>query len=334
MLPLEQKLQMKFDGTLKEANIESVLECSALKVDQVLDVFCFAQQLVLHPTAPLLDVRKRVKCFEEVMRHNVRPEVLRTALREFGYNNRLEIADDLIPSPMRENNPKYQSDDRVELSNNAIEFLSWVLFSIHNLEREESCIHGYDGDLSSAICVTRSRTKRYSKRNVLQCFVFGLNKSRKTALPNCFLGRPGSSPCPDSTTSVTDNELYAVNIVDAQSKVFGACDVAVFVCDNSDNAAFDESSKQAAKLLVNDFAAYHVPSYFVTYHGDLVESAIVSQDINGRHAADDHIVVPMIGTKLGEDCKCCQTPCHGLTFQNLKLLREVASNIKQRADHT
>lgn len=38
--------------------IENFLQCSALKVDEVLDVFCFAQQLVLHPTAPLIDVRK------------------------------------------------------------------------------------------------------------------------------------------------------------------------------------------------------------------------------------------------------------------------------------
>lgn len=86
--------------------IESFLECSALKVDQVIDVFCSAQQLVLHPTAPLVDVRKKViqpklaralrrkflpcdldkdnrlsdeeldlfqvKCFRKVIRHNVR----------------------------------------------------------------------------------------------------------------------------------------------------------------------------------------------------------------------------------------------------------------------
>lgn len=202
--------------------------------------------------------------------------VLWTALREFGYDNHLEIADDLIPSPMRETNPNYQSDHHVELSNNAMEFLSWV-FRLFDCDKDGSLgpneleelfctapenpfskapykdpaetnasgglsLHsflslwslmtlldptvsmknlayiGYDGDLSSAICVTRNRTKRYSKRNVLQCFVFGLNKSRKTALMDYFLGRPSSSPRTDSTTSATDNERYAVNIVNDQSK--------------------------------------------------------------------------------------------------------------------
>lgn len=77
-------------------------------------------------------------------------------------------------------------------------------------------------------------------------------------------------------------------------------DVVVFVCDSSDRAAVDESSKLAAKLLVNDFAAFDVPYLVVTLYGDPVESAIVSQDINERQAADDHIVVSMISTKLGE----------------------------------
>ena len=63
--------------------------------------------------------------------------VLWTALREFGYNNHLEIADDLIPSPMRETSPNYQSDHNVELSSNAIEFLSWD-FSLFECEKDAS----------------------------------------------------------------------------------------------------------------------------------------------------------------------------------------------------
>lgn len=43
-----------------------------------------------------------------------------------------------------------------------------------------------------------------------------------------------------------------------------------------------------------------MPRLFVTPYGDPVESVMVSQDINGRQSADDHIVVPMMSTKLGE----------------------------------
>lgn len=435
----------KFSSFQKFTQIEDFLDCSALEVGSVLEVFCSAQQAVLHPTAPLLDLTKRamrpklgpalrrifllcdhdkdnllsddeldlfqLKCFKKVIRHDTTKmfeerftegaleeggftlkgfvlflflfldegqfSLFWTILREFGYNNDLEIADDLIPSTIRETDPN--QSHHVELSNKAIEFLSWTFslydhdtdgllepneledlfctapenpfskapykdaaetnasggLSLHSflslwalmthldptLSMKNLSYIGFDGDLSSAICVTGKRTKQYPKRNVLQCLVFSLSQSRKFALLDCFLGRP-SSPLPgtdtDTAASTADNERYAVNnVVVDQSKgtkktlvlreipagyrvgellssgeSLAACDVVVFVCDSSDYAAM-ESSKQASKMLVDVF---DVPCLFVTPYCDPIEFATISQDI-GQQAG--HMVVP-VSTKLGD----------------------------------
>ena len=54
------------------------------------------------------------------------------------------------------------------------------------------CI-GFQGDPLSAIRITRrrllDRKKKRCERKVVQCFVFGPNSARKSALLNCFLGR-------------------------------------------------------------------------------------------------------------------------------------------------
>ncbi|KAI3689577.1 hypothetical protein L2E82_47538 [Cichorium intybus] len=75
-------------------------------------------------------------------------------------------------------------------------FLSqWALMILLNpMYGVENLIYiGYAEDPSSAIRITRKRrvdrNKKYSKRNVFQCFVFGPKEAGKTSLLNYFVGR-------------------------------------------------------------------------------------------------------------------------------------------------
>ncbi|XP_059652447.1 mitochondrial Rho GTPase 1-like [Cornus florida] len=174
--------------------IETCIECSALKQIQIPEVFYYAQKAVLHPTAPLFDQEEQtlkprcvralkrifilcdhdrdgalsdaelndfqVKCFnaplqpseivgvkrvvQEKLQDGVndrgltltgflflhalfiekgRLETTWTVLRKFGYNNDIRLSDDQLPPPIRRS-----SDQSVELTNEAVEFLKGIFF--------------------------------------------------------------------------------------------------------------------------------------------------------------------------------------------------------------
>ncbi|CAN7089643.1 unnamed protein product [Brassica rapa subsp. narinosa] len=183
-------------------------------------------------------------------------------------------------------------------------FLSlWSLMTL--LEPARSVEHliciGFQGDPLSAIRITRrrllDRKKKRCERKVVQCFVFGPNSARKSALLNCFLGRSYA----DNPGSTTD-ERYAVNMVDetgsakktlvmreipedgaqglfSSMESLAKCDIAVFVYDSSDESSW----KRASELLVEvanhgEATGYEVPCLMVSAKDDIVSSQIPIQD--------------------------------------------------------
>ncbi|XP_009111753.3 mitochondrial Rho GTPase 1 [Brassica rapa] len=184
-------------------------------------------------------------------------------------------------------------------------FLSlWSLMTV--LEPARSVEHliciGFQGDPSSAIRITRrrllDRKKKRCERKVVQCFVFGPNSARKSALLNCFLGRSYA----DNPGSTTTDERYAVNMVDetgsakktlvmreipedgaqglfSSMESLAKCDIAVFVYDSSDESSW----KRASELLVEvanhgEATGYEVPCLMVSAKDDIVSSQIPIQD--------------------------------------------------------
>ncbi|XP_064995992.1 mitochondrial Rho GTPase 1-like isoform X2 [Musa acuminata AAA Group] len=175
--------------------IETCIECSALRQIQVQEVFYYAQKAVLHPTAPLFDQETQslkphcvralkrifilcdhdrdgalsdselndfqVRCFnaplqqteiagvkkvvQEKLPEGVndfgltltgflflhalfiekgRLETTWTVLRKFGYDNDIKLRDDLLPTIF-----KRASDQTVELTNEAVDFLKGVFLT-------------------------------------------------------------------------------------------------------------------------------------------------------------------------------------------------------------
>ncbi|XP_064943579.1 mitochondrial Rho GTPase 1 isoform X2 [Musa acuminata AAA Group] len=175
--------------------IETCIECSALRQIQVQEVFYYAQKAVLHPTAPLFDQETQslkphcvralkrifilcdhdrdgalsdselndfqVRCFNAPLQHTEiagvkkvvqeklpegvndfgltltgflflhalfiekgRLETTWTVLRKFGYDNDIKLRDDLLPTIF-----KRASDQTVELTNEAVDFLKGVFLT-------------------------------------------------------------------------------------------------------------------------------------------------------------------------------------------------------------
>ncbi|WZZ12180.1 hypothetical protein YC2023_105269 [Brassica napus] len=359
--------------------IETCIECSALKQIQAQEVFYYAQKNVIHPTAPLFDQETQalkprcvralkrifilcdhdkdgalneaeldqfqVKCFNAPLQPNEiegikrvvqerlpegvneigltvagflflhalfiekgRIETTWTVLRKFGYNNDVRLANEWLPPSLFKRAPDQEApyEDAAEktalggLSSDS--FLSlWSLMTV--LEPARSVEHliciGFQGDPSSAIRITRrrllDRKKKRCERKVVQCFVFGPNSARKSALLNCFLGRSYA----DNPGSTTTDERYAVNMVDetgsakktlvmreipedgaqglfSSMESLAKCDIAVFVSDES-------SWKRASELLVEvanhgEATGYEVPCLMVSAKDDIVSSQIPIQD--------------------------------------------------------
>ncbi|KAH0908595.1 hypothetical protein HID58_031916, partial [Brassica napus] len=362
--------------------IETCIECSALKQIQAQEVFYYAQKNVIHPTAPLFDQETQalkprcvralkrifilcdhdkdgalneaeldqfqVKCFNAPLQPNEiegikrvvqerlpegvneigltvagflflhalfiekgRIETTWTVLRKFVYNNDVRLANEWLPPSLFKRAPDQEApyEDAAEktalggLSSDS--FLSlWSLMTV--LEPARSVEHliciGFQGDPSSAIRITRrrllDRKKKRCERKVVQCFVFGPNSARKSALLNCFLGRSYA----DNPGSTTTDERYAVNMVDetgsakktlvmreipedgaqglfSSMESLAACDIAVFVYDSSDESSW----KRASELLVEvanhgEATGYEVPCLMVSAKDDIVSSQIPIQD--------------------------------------------------------
>ncbi|KAL6500466.1 hypothetical protein OROHE_025832 [Orobanche hederae] len=152
-------------------------------------------------------------------------------------------------------------------------FLSeWALMTLLNprFTMENLVYIGYPRDPSSAIHVTRrrhvDRKKQHSKRNVLQCFIFGPMEAGKSALLNSLIGRlysVGYNP--------TCEDRYGVKVVDmfrgnqkylvlreiseagvekllANKESLASCDIAVFVHDRSDESSWKASSELLLKI--------------------------------------------------------------------------------------
>ncbi|XWS46813.1 hypothetical protein CRYUN_Cryun14cG0100700 [Craigia yunnanensis] len=170
------------------------------------------------------------------------------------------------------------------------------------------CI-GYDGDRTSALRVTRRRSadrkKQRTERNGFHCFVFDPKRSGKSALLNSFLGRSFSG-----NYTPTNGVCYAANVVEqigatqktlilqeipedgvkkflSNKECLAACDVAVFLYDNS-----DEYSWKRSRELLLDVArqgvesGYGEPCLFIAAKDDfdpypmaLQNSAIVTQQL-------------------------------------------------------
>ncbi|KAH7521946.1 hypothetical protein FEM48_Zijuj07G0086000 [Ziziphus jujuba var. spinosa] len=177
-------------------------------------------------------------------------------LRQFGYNDDLQLLDFVVSSSIGELAPDHET--HAELSNEAIKFFRWIFnwfdldssgaltlnemielfdmaqrspfsespykhaslmplldptFSMKNLS-----YIGYGGEPTSAICVTKKsgstdcQLQQQPRRNVFQCFVFGLKKSEKSALLDSFLIR--SLNHDDTYILTSDDRRYAVNDVD------------------------------------------------------------------------------------------------------------------------
>ncbi|XP_064951043.1 mitochondrial Rho GTPase 1-like isoform X4 [Musa acuminata AAA Group] len=199
--------------------IETCIECSALRQIQVQEVFYYAQKAVLHPTAPLFDQETQslkphcvralkrifilcdhdrdgalsdselndfqVRCFnaplqqteiagvkkvvQEKLPEGVndfgltltgflflhalfiekgRLETTWTVLRKFGYDNDIKLRDDLLPTIF-----KRASDQTVELTNEAVDFLKGVFltFDIDSSTLGLAC-RGWSGGTTCDSC--------------------------------------------------------------------------------------------------------------------------------------------------------------------------------------
>ncbi|KAL8166323.1 LOW QUALITY PROTEIN: hypothetical protein V2J09_007822 [Rumex salicifolius] len=173
----------------------------------------------------------------------------------------------------------------------------------------------YDGDVSSAIRVTRKR----HRSNVFQCFVFGPKGAGKTALLNAFLGRPFS----ERYTSITE-EQYSGGFVDepvgaekvlvlreiledsipkllSSKNSLAPCDVAIFVYDSSD----DMSWRKTSDLLVDvashgEDSGYEMPCLILSAKDDLETFPLAIPD-PAQVSQDMGIDSPIpISAKLGE----------------------------------
>ncbi|XP_047337722.1 mitochondrial Rho GTPase 1-like [Impatiens glandulifera] len=224
--------------------------------------------------------------------------------------------------------PYVDASEKTALGGLTIEgFLSkWALMTLLDPRRSVEYLTyiGYDGDLSSAIRITRRRRldqkKQQSDRNVYQCFVFGPKMAGKSALLNSFIGRPFT----DVYTS-TSKERYAVNFVNQhrgttnkilvlkeipeddvkdllhKKDALADCDIAVFVHDSSDGSSWN----RAKELLVDvashgEATGYEMPCLIVATKDDLDPSPTQIQD-STRVSQDMGIKAPMpISTKLGD----------------------------------
>ncbi|CAN6467894.1 unnamed protein product [Victoria cruziana] len=151
---------------------------------------------------------------------------------------------------------------------------------------------GYTDDPKSAFHITRrrkiDRKKKYSQRNVFQCFVFGPKGSGKSRLLNAFIGRTAS----DKYES-TDESRFVANVIDhnegtahilvlreippdefasllSSKDSLAACDVALFMYDSSD----ENSWRQAYDMLVRvashgEGNGVEIPSLIVAAKDDL-----------------------------------------------------------------
>ncbi|KAF8084477.1 hypothetical protein N665_0716s0022 [Sinapis alba] len=179
---------------------------------------------------------------------------------------------------------------------------------------------------SSAVRITRRRAldrkEQNSERRVVQCFVFGPKNAGKSALLNQFIGRPYD----DDNNNGSTEERYAVNMVDnygvtgdikktlvlkeiqiqedgllPSNEALGACDVAIFVYDSSDESSW----KRAIDLLVevattSEDAGFEFPCLVVAAKTDL-DSFPEAIEEPTRATQEIGIEAPIsISSKLGE----------------------------------
>ncbi|KAJ0249706.1 Mitochondrial Rho GTPase 3 [Hirschfeldia incana] len=206
-------------------------------------------------------------------------------------------------------------------------FLSlWSLLTLIDPARSLECLICISHPSSSAVRITRRRAldrkEQNSERRVVQCFVFGPKNAGKSALLNRFIGRPYD----DDNNNGSNEERYAVNMVESNSvngdtektlvlkeiqtqedgllpsnEALGACDVAIFVYDSSDESSW----KRAIDLLVevataSEDAGLEFPCLVVAAKTDL-DSFPEAIEEAARATQDIGIEVPIpISSKLGD----------------------------------
>ncbi|KAL0675707.1 hypothetical protein Bca4012_003688 [Brassica carinata] len=179
---------------------------------------------------------------------------------------------------------------------------------------------------SSAVRIARRRAidrkEQNSDRRVFQCFVFGPKNAGKSALLNRFIGRPYD----DDNNNGSNEERYAVNMVDndgvtgdvkktlvlkeiqmqedgflPSNEALGACDVAIFLYDSSDESSW----KRAIDLLVkvataSEDAGLEFPCLMVAAKTDLDSFPEANQEAT-RATQDIGIEAPIpISSKMGD----------------------------------
>ncbi|KAF3779738.1 Mitochondrial Rho GTPase 1 [Nymphaea thermarum] len=262
------------------------------------------------------------------------PETIWTVLRKFDYDNDLKLGDGLLPVAQF----KRASDQSVELSNDALDFLKRIFLSFDSdndgvLELSEAedlfstapenpwkdnaykdaaernasdglalngflsqwalmtlldpinslanlMYIGYTGDLRSAFHITRrrriDRKKKYSQRNVFQCFVFGPKGSGKSTLLNAFVGSLSefwvklSSKGTVNILVLREMPPDGVASLLSSKDSLAACDVALFMYDSSDENSWQQAYDMLVKVASHgEENGMEIPSLIVAAKDDL-----------------------------------------------------------------
>ncbi|KAL0855714.1 hypothetical protein Bca101_060867 [Brassica carinata] len=206
-------------------------------------------------------------------------------------------------------------------------FLSlWSLMTLIDPARSLECLICICYPSSSAVRVTRRRAldrkEQNSERRVVQCFVFGPKNAGKSALLNRFIGRPYD----DDNNNGSNEERYAVNMVDncgvtgdtkktlvlkevqiqengllPSNEALGACDVAIFVYDSSDESSWKRAIDLLAEVATaSEDAGFEFPCLMVAAKTDVDSFPDAIQETT-RATQDIGIGAPIpISSKLGD----------------------------------